>query len=395
MAVAFALSDELTRYGRLLREWGVAEVRPRARIADLTQALPPDSEAVFDACPVPIVRLRDPNRQTPPEFPDGNDARRLVYHEAIAYGDLWAHAALGDGLGPLVIRMLGAPEQVKQWLPEGAGEPVIGFALTEPDAGSDTSRIKSRAVRDGDSWVVTGTKMYCSRGAEADFVVVFALLDGLGGNKGTRGFLVQRGTPGFEVLRAHEDKLGLRSWVTSQLVFDECRIPLENLLGYTGDSEGGNTGSAMTGLAALDRNRANVSAQALGVASAALDVTTLLLAEQRASFSIARQRAIDEDLERMDYALTRVRRMNYRAQWRSSVAQSNRLEVASAKAYGPPIAERVLLRCMQLLGPDGFSTDLLLEKWYRDVRIMDIFEGTGQIHRRTISKMLMGSAAAQ
>jgi acyl-CoA dehydrogenase len=312
------------------------------------------------------------------------------------YSDPWLGDALNPGIGYQVVRSIGTPEQIERWhAPIVAKGARTGFGLSEPGGGSDTARLRTAAVRDGDTWVINGTKMYCSLGAVAEYIVVFANIDKSLGSAGIRAFVVEKGTPGMTVLKANEDKLGLRCWVTSLMAFDDCVIPVGNVLG--GVNEDGSAPPAKglrAGLASLNDNRPNVSAMGIGLARASLEVASDLLFERRTGFTPQRWALVQAELAQMQAANDRARWLNRRALWMVKQQRPNRLEASMAKAYGPPSAERIIRHCMQLLGPDGSSTELLLEKWYRDAKILDIFEGTGQIMRLLISRDLMGTGAA-
>lgn len=391
----FTLSPELTEYAANLREWGSTVARGYARQADTEHALPPDTDKILDSAPVPLGREEFPGDALP-DVPDGPGPRAVIWFESIAYSDMWLMESLNRGVGHFVVKAIGTPEQVERWW-----DPVIakggktGFGMSEPGAGSDTSRIATTATRDGDTWVIKGSKMFCSLGAVADYIVVFARISKDGGKSAIKAFVVERGHPGLTVVKANENKLGLRCWMTSQLAFDDCVIPVGNMLGWSGDdTDLTTTGGLNAGLSGLNDNRPNVSSQSIGVARASLELTTALLREQRQSFAPHRWSVIEDELVRMAWTLDRARQLNLRAQWMNDRAMNNRAEASIAKGFGPLNADRVIRRCMQLLGPEGTTTDLLLEKWYRDIKILDIFEGTGQVMRLLISRHLMGRDAA-
>jgi len=393
--VQFELSPELTTFGRELKEWGIEAVRPHSRQADTDHALPTNAAAILDTCPVELRRYDRPGSVLP-SFPDGDGIRDLVFYEVASYGDAWLSEAMNAGIGHVVVKLMGTPDQVEKWYdPIAAGDGRTAFGLSEPGAGSDTSRIATTATREGDEWVIKGSKMYCSLGAVADYIVVFANTDRAAGPAAIRAFVVERDNPGVVVVRANEEKLGLRCWITSQISFDECVVPSFNLLGSTDGSPAAGSGQSAA-LNALNGNRPNVSAISIGFAQAALDTATTLLNEQRAGYAPHRWSIVETQLENMSGALERARRLNYVAQWNRTYDGGGgyRRAASIAKAYGPPTSERVIRYCMQLLGPEGTSKELLLEKYYRDVKILDIFEGTGQIMRMLISRDMMGRAAA-
>jgi acyl-CoA dehydrogenase len=389
--VDFELSPRLRDYGEQLREWALANIRPVARQADTDHRPPANWRQIFDTCPVPLGKTGATDQDLP-VFDDGERLRHSVQYEMLNYADPWGQNRFGGGLGQVVVNLLGTPEQSRKWY-----EPVVqhqekltGFGLSEPGAGSDTSRIITKAVRDGDSWIINGTKVFCSHGGDAEYIVVFAVTDD---EAGTAAFVVERGAPGFDIVKYQEDKLGLRSWLTSQVGFTDCRIPLENRLGW--DESGNEIRAGRLGaLSVLNRNRPVVGIIAIAIAQAAVDVTKEILHEKRQGFRPDRWTLVQNDLETMEAYLDRGRRLARRAVWLDERNIPNRLESSSAKAAAPPNAERVVRRCVQLLGPDGASTDLLVEKWYRDLKILDIFEGTGQIQRRIISRELERRAAS-
>lgn len=392
MTFSLELSKPLADYGHVVRDWAVTEVRPYARQADTDHAPPANWREIFDKCPVPIGRGDLPEPDPLPNFEEGHWVTQLVLHENMNYGDTWAQPMLGGGIGHLVVESMGTAEQVEKWYVPALEQGVNwAFALTEPHFGSDTTQVATTAVRDGDTWVLNGTKTFCSNGSTAAFTTVFATVDKALGAKGIHAFVVPAGAPGFIIAKENEEKLGIRSWVTSELRFDNCVIPVENQLGWTGDGKSEPRRSGQGGaLGALANNRPNMSAMCIGVGQASIDLTADILAGRKAGFAPHRWASLEKDLEVMNYTLERARRMDYRAQFLTDQGHPSRLVSAAAKAYAPETVERVIARCMQILGPEGASQDLLLEKWYRDVKIMDIFEGSGQVQRIVVGRELMG-----
>ncbi|TFI42418.1 hypothetical protein E4P29_15200 [Rhodococcus sp. 1R11] len=393
---SFELSPELQRYAQELREWASGALRPHAREADTRKKVPDDWEAILHTSPVPLGR-EDTDTDRLPEFADGFWVAQMAYHENFVYGDVWGFGVPGRGIGQLVIEAMGSPEQIKKWYdPVMDGTLSTGFALTEPHFGSDTSQVATTAVRDGDSWVINGSKMYCTNGARADYITVFANADKSLGAKGIACFVVPRGTPGFSIAKENEDKLGIRSWQTSELLFQDCRVPLENRLGWNAAGpvdEGPRVSGQGGALAALSNNRPNMAGMAVGMAQASIDVTTKLLEGQQAGYSVHRWAAVQRDLDAMNEALSRARRINYKAAFVLDNGTPNRYNPAISKGYSPQTCDRIIRRCMQLLGPEGTSKELLLEKWYRDVKIMDIFEGSSQVQRIIVARELVGRLA--
>jgi acyl-CoA dehydrogenase len=401
-ATLFELGPELQDYATVLRNWAVAEVRPHARAADERHGPPDNWKEILDSCPVAIGR-RDRHTKPLPEFTDGKWVRDLVITEALTYGDLWVNDVQGAGIGHLTVKIMGTPDQIARWyrpIVDRGGQ--AAFALTEPSFGSDTSMVSTTATRDGDTFVINGTKMYCSGGATCEYVVVFANVDRSLGASGIKAFVVEAGTPGMVIAKANEDKLGIRSWQTTELLFDDCAVPVDHMLGWIVDdavvtpTTQPTTRSGRGGaLGALAQNKPNISAMGLGITQAAIDVTRERLDTMREGFTEARWAKIANELDQMDAALHRIRRVNWGAQSLLDRGMANKSEASVSKAYGPPTFERVIRRCMQFLGPDGSSKELLLEKWYRDVKILDIFEGSAQVQRIIIGRTLMGAEAGR
>ena len=400
----FQLSRPLVDYGRIIRDWSKAEVRPYARQADTDHAPPDNWREILDTCPVAIGRRDKRDVAPPPDFPEGRWVRELVVTESLAYGDFWVSNVLGAGIGHLVVRLMGTPAQIDRWyrpIVDEGGQ--TAFALTEPQFGSDTSMVATTATRDGDTWVLNGTKMYCSMGGTGTYVVVFATTDKTLGPAAVKAFVVPQGTPGLIIAKMNEDKMGIRSALTSELLFDGCAVPVDHQLGWTGDSEPARNekGTPQTpsgrggALGALAQNKPNMSAMGIGFTQASIDVASELLQERRTGFAPRRWSVIEAELTNMNLALERSRRVNFQAQFLMDQGRPNKTEASMSKAYGPPTFERIIRRCMQLLGPDGTSNELLLEKWYRDSKIIDIYEGSGQVQRIIIGRTLMGADAGR
>jgi acyl-CoA dehydrogenase len=392
MSYSFTLSKPLVDYGQIVREWSAAQCRPYARQADTDHAPPSNWKEILDTAPVGLGRQDIVDAEPVPTFEEGHWVTDLVFHEAINYGDIWVAPVLGGGIGHLVVESMGTPEQIDRWY-----TPIIekrqstAFALTEPQFGSDTSMVATTATLDGDNWVLNGSKIYCSGAVHSEYVTVFATTDKSLGAKGISAFVVEKGTPGFIITKPNESKLGIRSWVTSALSFEDCVIPRENQLGWSADPSFKPRSSGQGGaLGALANNRPNMAAMAIGLAQASLDISAGLLREQKAGYAPQRWSAVEVELDNMNAALDRGRRMNFKAQFLTDAGKADRAVSAAAKGYSPQTVDRVIRRCMQLLGPEGTSKELLLEKWYRDVKIMDIFEGSGQVQRIVVGRTLMG-----
>jgi acyl-CoA dehydrogenase len=390
------ISDEARKLGESLREWAVGEGRPLVRAADTMHEFPPGMEKILANCPIQISPISgsyyEPDRaaELRAKYHEGPHVLATIILEAVAYGDMLLFAFLpGNGIGSKVVRLMGTPAQVYRWA-DGVdrGEfTYTAFGLTEPHSGSDASAMRTRAVRDGDSWVINGSKIFCTGGAISDYIVVFARTSDGEGYRGIRAFVVEKDTPGLIVLRRNEDKLGIRAMQTAALSLEDVRVPLDQCLGADGEAASGYRAA----LESLSDSRPTAAAISIGVGQAALDYARDFLSARKAEFAAARWDRINLEFRRCDALLETARQHCYRAQWLLDEGLDARVAASMAKAYGPPIAERVCVRALQLMGPEGYSEAHLLEKWARDIKICDIWEGTGNIQRMIIGRVVYGS----
>ena len=389
------LAPETVRLVRQVRAWSVEQVRPLARLADQMHDIPDAARAALGTCPVqgpPVGGGLDyPGRGTA-DFDetatDGPNVLGVSLMEALSYGDVLAHTLTSEGesLADHVVKAVGSPDQVRNFSGAIAGGVynLMAFAMTEPDCGSDPARISTTVRRHRDGWVLNGRKVFCSNGAVADLLLVFATIDLGLGHRGIRAVVVERRTPGVHIVKGNERKLGWRSMMTTELAFENAVVPYDALLGGETD----NTSGLRDGLGALNFTRGYMGAMVVGIAQAAVDEGRRVLGLERDSWNPRRRVQLDEELSRMDWALHRARLLSRRF---ASLADNGLPYARSgsiAKAWAPPVAEQVVLRVLQLLGSAGYSETGLLEKWHRDVKIFDIFEGTGNIQRLTIGRHL-------
>lgn len=292
------------------------------------------------------------------------------------------------GLGNSALRAAGTPEQQQKW-----GHLTLAMAITEPGCGSDPSRVKTTATKDGDHYVLNGEKIFVTTGCRADAVVAWATVDANAGRAGIKSFLVEKGTPGFTVVRK-EKKLGIRADDTAAYVFENCRVPRENLLGgdetVAKEGSGGFRGVMKT----FNMTRPMVAAIGLGISQAALDFTREQL--QQAGIELkygaltASQSALAQKFLELEAMQEAAMLTVMRAAWLADRQESNNLESSIAKAKGGSTVRLVTQGCIEILGPLGVSREHLLEKWFRDVRITDIYEGTGQIQNLIIARTILG-----
>ncbi len=261
------------------------------------------------------------------------------------------------------------------------GEKLGAYGLSEPGAGSDVSAMKTRAVRDGDHYVLNGSKVWITNGGEAEIYVVFAVTDPEKKHRGISAFIVEKGTPGFSIGKK-EKKLGIRSSPTTELIFEDCRIPKENLLGEEGE---GFKIAMMT----LDGGRNGIAAQAVGIAQGALDAA-VEYAKGRIQFGkpIAEQQGIAFKLADMATAIEAARLLTYQAAWLESNGLPYGKESAMAKLFAGDTAMKVTVEAVQIFGGYGYTKDYPVERFMRDAKITQIYEGTQEIQRLVISRML-------
>jgi butyryl-CoA dehydrogenase len=282
------------------------------------------------------------------------------------------------------VMMFGSEEQKKAYLPKlTSGEWLGCFSLTEAGAGSDPGSLHAVAVRDGDAYVLNGTKNFTTNGAFADVIIAFFCTDREKGAKGISAFLISKDAPGFEVGK-HEDKLGIRSSSTTEMVFTDCRIPAGNILGQE------NRGLSVA-LATLDCGRIGIAAQAVGIAEGALE-EAVRYAKERVQFGkpLADFEVLQFMLADMAVDLEVAKTMLYRAAWmKDSGAKRFTKEAAIAKLFASEMSHRVCHKALQIHGGYGFMKDYKVERLYRDQRITEIYEGTSEIQRLVIARALL------
>jgi acyl-CoA dehydrogenase len=265
---------------------------------------------------------------------------------------------------------------------------VAAMALSEPGTGSDISGLKTIARQDGDHWVIRGSKQWITNGQSASVYVVWAQTDQAAGRAGVRGFIVGRDTPGL-VPGRKETKLGIRASETAQVHFEDCRVHKDMMLGIGGES--GAAGGLADTKKMLDSTRPVVGAQGVGIARAAYE---FLLDRVRGGSlhgtPMASHQHIMFELAEMQMEITASRMLSHRAAWLADHHLENVAEASMSKAHGARTAQYVTTRAMVLLGEEALEPGHPVEKWYRDAKIYDIFEGTGQIQRRIIAKQMTG-----
>ena len=339
-----------------------------------------------------------------PSTKDGTprqDYQRLAHYvEALSWGDAGLYLCTPrGGLGAAAVSATGTPEQKARFLERFNGEkPVFSsMAITEPQAGSDTAAIKTTAVREGDQWVLNGEKIFVTGGQKSledtpGFVVVWATINPAAGREGIRSFVVEAGTPGCTVTKV-EKKLGIRASDTTAILLNDCRVPLGNMLG---DLEAKpRSGEGYKGvLRTFEATRPLVAASALGIARAALEFLKEALAEQGVEIRYGLPRSRMTNLERevtdMEIRLRSAWLLTLRAVWMADNKLPINAEASMSKIKAGDVVVQITQRAVELLGPVGYSRRHLLEKWFRDAKINDLYEGTGQINRLIVARRILG-----
>ncbi len=320
------------------------------------------------------------------------DSGGSVMYTLIAMGSTWGDYSVRlrrqeNGLGNSALKAAGTPEQVAKW-----GHLILAMAITEPGCGSDPSMVRTTAALDGDHWVLNGEKIFVTTGCRAEGVVVWATLDRAAGRAGIKSFLVEKGTPGFIV--AHkEKKLGIRADDTAAYVFEDCRIPRANLLGGKEDIPKDGSGGFRGVMKTFNMTRPLVAALGLGMAEAALDFTRDHLTAAGVDIAydthLATQSAAAAKFIALEANFEAARLTMLRAGWLADQGQPNNIEASVSKAKAGAAVREITQGCIEILGAMSISREHLLEKWFRDVRITDIYEGTGEIQRMIIARGLL------
>jgi len=341
----------------------------------------PEAAEFYKNAPAPV--------QPGPE--DTSQTVMMALHSiALTWGDYSVRMRRdGGGLGNAALRAAGTPEQQKKW-----GGLCLAMAITEPGCGSDPSQVATTAVLDEktNEWVLNGEKIFVTTGIRANGAVIWATLDRSAGRAGIKSFLVEKGTPGFEVSHK-EKKLGIRADDTAAYVFQDCRIPRENLLGLDETIPKASSGGFRGVMKTFNMTRPLVAAIGLGLAEAALDFTREQLEaagiDLEYGAGLARLPAAAEKFMRLEALYEASQLTTLQCMWLAGQGKPNNMESSVSKAHAGTAVRLITQGCIEILGAMGVSRDHLLEKWLRDCRITDIYEGTGEIQRLIIARGLL------
>jgi acyl-CoA dehydrogenase len=323
--------------------------------------------------------------------------------EMLSWGDVGMYLVTpGGGLGAAAVQAAGTPEQKQKFLARfGEEKPAFGaMAMTEPQAGSDTSMIRTTAVLDKETseWILNGEKIFVTGGHKSlcegnGLVVVWATIDPKAGRAGMRSFVVEANTPGVSVTKL-EHKMGIRASDTASIVLQDARVPFDHILGSPEVIVEKTTTGFKGAMATFDATRPLVAATGIGVARATLELVKELLEKEGLviRYGLPRQKltSIERDIIDMEVMLRSAWLMIIKAVWEADNGKSNSLEASMAKVKAGDVVTKITQKALEIMGPVGYSRELLLEKWFRDAKITDIYEGTGQINRLVVARQILG-----
>jgi acyl-CoA dehydrogenase len=395
--IDFEPTPEQKKAMQAAREFAEKELRPMARYYDEQEHENPQEliEKMWEKRQEDTLSL-------------GLDVTAAMRIEELCWGDAGLFLCIpGPGLGGAAIFASGTKEQLTRFLGQfNEGGPKWGaMAMTEPGCGSDTSAIAATAVRDGDEWVLNGEKIFVTWGKraaenEGSLVVVWATVDKSAGRAGMKSFVIPAKTPGMRVEKL-EDKLGIRASDTATVIFDNCRIPFDNILGNPEVKKVDKTQTKgfKGAMATFDATRPIVAAMAIGVGRAALDFVKEALKSEgiKIRYGTPRQKltALERDVMEMEANYKAAKLLTLRALWMMSQFQPNNLEASMAKAKAGLAVTKITQKAVEIMGPLGYSRKYLLEKWMRDAKINDIFEGTGQINMLIVARRVLNYSRDQ
>jgi len=376
------LTEEQAMIQQLARDFAEKEVRPIAEAIDRESRFPRETVARMGELGLMGIAV--------PEAYGGSGSDTVAYTLALeeVARACASHAVIMSVNNSLYcdpVLHYGTEEQKARFLtPYASGQKLGCFALTEPEAGSDASNQSTQATVSGDDYVLDGRKVFVTNGRESSAALVFAQTDRAAGHRGISAFLVEKGTPGFTVVKT-EDKLGIRASDTAELLFERCRVPAAQRLGAVGQG-------FRIALATLDGGRIGIAAQALGIASAAYDAA-VAYARERKSFGapIGEHQMVQWMLADMATAIGGARLLTHRAAWRKDTGGAFGPEAAMAKLFASETAMRVTTDAVQVHGGYGFIKEYQVERYFRDAKITQIYEGTSQILKLVIARHLLAS----
>jgi len=375
----FSLSKTEELFLQMIREFAEKEVKPLAAEVDEEERFP--LETVEKMAKTGLMGIPVPVKY------GGAGGTNLMYGMAVeelsrVCGTTGVVLSAHTSLCCAPIMENGTEEQKMKYLPRlASGEWIGAFGLTEPNAGTDAAMQQTTAVLDGDQYVLNGNKIFITNAVYAHVYVIFAMTDKSLGNKGISAFIVEKGTPGFSIGKK-EKKMGIRGSATTELVFEDCRIPKENLLGQQGK------GFAIA-MKTLDGGRVGIAAQALGIAQGAMD-ETIKYTKERKQFghSISQFQNTQFQMADMETKVQAARLLVRSAHWKKDNGMPYSVDAAMAKLFAAETAMEVTTKAVQLHGGYGYTREYPVERMMRDAKITEIYEGTSEVQRMVIAGKL-------
>jgi acyl-CoA dehydrogenase len=394
--IDFELTDAQNNIKGMLHWFAESEMRPVSLQADREHQVPDELLQKTVQYGISMSALDRPAKTDQEEVKkekkesQGNRLAVMATEE-LAWGDAAIMLTLpGPGLGGPPIQFMGTPAQKERFLGIFKGDGALrygAYALTEPGAGTDVSAISTSCVKDGDHYVINGTKCFITNGARAEWNVVFATLDKSRGRDAHRVFVIEKDAPGFRVGKI-EEKMGLRASQTAELVYEDCRVHQDCLLG--GEEHYERKAGFKGAMKTFDATRPIVAAMAIGIARAAYERA---LAFARENFMlerpINRYRAIEDLLAKVKRQIEVSRLLTFRAAWLADQRQPNAKEASMCKVYAAETGQAACIAAIDVMGAAGLYHDAFVEKWFRDMKVFNIFEGTGQAQRIVIAKRIL------
>ena len=376
----FSLTEEQQQLRRSVREFAESEIAPHVMEWDEASRFP--AELIPKLAELGLLGVIFPEQYGGAGL-DHVSYSLVIEELAVECASTATIISAHSSLGSWPILGLGTGEQRDRYLPKMAtGEWIGCFALTEPQAGSDAAGQRTRAVRDGDNYVINGTKNFITNGPEAGVAIVFANTDPSQGHRGISAFIAETSDPGYQVVRI-EDKMGIRGSHSAQLSFSDLRVPLANLIGKEGDG-------FKVAMKTLDGGRIGIASQAIGIARASLEAS-LRYAQERQSFGkpIANYQAIQWKLADMAVEIDAARLLTHRAATLKDAGQSCTMQSAMAKVFAAETAMKAATEAIQVHGGYGYTKEFKVERYFRDAKITEIYEGTSEIQRLVISSHVL------
>jgi butyryl-CoA dehydrogenase len=372
----FSLTKEQDFVRKMVREFAETDVKPIAAEIDVTERFPMENVekmAKYHMMGIPFpVELGGAG---------GNNISYAIAVEELSRvcGSTGVILSAHTSLGASPIYAFGTPAQKEKYLvPLAKGEKLGAFGLTEPNAGTDAAGQQTTAVLDGDNYILNGSKIFITNGGVADIFIVFAMTDKSKGTRGISAFIVEKSFPGFSIGKV-EEKLGIRASSTTELVFENCIVPKENLLGKEGQG-------FRVAMNTLDGGRIGIAAQALGIAQGALDEAVAYMKERKQfGKPLAAFQGLQWMIADMDVKVQAARLLVYKAANNKDKGVSYSLEAARAKLYASEVAMEVTTKAVQIFGGYGYTKEYPVERMMRDAKITEIYEGTSEVQRMVIS----------